>query len=240
MKKVNLSDLKIKIFADGADLNSIKLMKKNKIIKGFTTNPTLMRKAGVEDYEKFAKNLLSIVPDLPISFEVFADEEEEIQRQAIKISKWGGNVNVKIPITNTKGISLIPVIEKLSNYGIQLNITAILTIEQVRETCNVLDKKNYNIISVFAGRIADTGIDPYPIMKECVNLTSNLTNTHLLWASPRQAFNIIEANNVGCGIITITPELLSKTQNFNKGLEALSLETVKMFHDDAKKAGYKI
>ena len=238
MKKLNLSDLKIKIFADGADLDSIKLMKKNKLIKGFTTNPTLMRKAGVEDYEEFAKNLLEIVPDLPISFEVFADEEDEIERQAIKISKWGRNVNVKIPITNTRGIN-VPVIEKLSNYGVQLNITAILTIEQVRETCKVLDKKTYNIISVFAGRIADR-IDPNPIMKECVNIVSNLSNTHLLWASPRQAFNIIEANNIGCGIITITPELLVKAKNFNKELDALSLETVKMFYDDAKKAGYKI
>mgnify|MGYP001206901040 FL=1 len=240
MKKLNLSDLKIKIFADGADLKSIQLLTRNKLIKGFTTNPTLMRKAGVKNYEQFAIDLLKIVPEFPISFEVFADEEKEIERQAIKISKWGKNVNVKIPITNTKGVSLIPIIEKLSNNGIQLNITAMLTTEQVRETCKVLNKKIYNIVSVFAGRIADTGIDPLPIMKECVNITSKLPNTHLLWASPRQAFNIIEANNIGCGIITITPELLSKAQNFNKDLDILSLETVKMFYNDAKKAGYKI
>ena len=151
MKKLNLADLKIKIFADGADLRSIQLLKRNKLIKGFTTNPTLMRKAGVKNYEQFAIDLLKIVPEFPISFEVFADEEKEIERQAIKISKWGKNVNVKIPITNTKGVSLIPMIEKLSNNGIQLNITAMLTTEQVRETCKVLNKKIYNIVSVFAG-----------------------------------------------------------------------------------------
>ena len=240
MKIPDLSNLNIKIFADGADLASITTMSKNPLIKGFTTNPTLMKKAGVNDYEKFARNVLEIVTDLPVSFEIFADEENEIERQAKKISSWGKNVNVKIPITNTKGESLIPLIKKLSSFGIQLNITAILTLKQVKDTCEVLQHDTFNIVSVFAGRIADTGVDPFPIMQKCNSLMSKLKKTELLWASPRQAYNIIEADNAGCGIITVTPELMAKTINFNKNLEILSLETVKMFFNDAKAAGYKL
>jgi transaldolase len=239
MVDFNLDKLNIKIFADGADLKSMINLKKNKIIKGFTTNPTLMRKAGINNYENFAKNVLNTINDLPVSFEVFADEVIEIENQAIKISKWGENVNVKIPITNTKGESLIPSIKKLSDLGIQLNITALLTIQQVENTVNALNSETFNIISVFAGRIADTGIDPKKIMKNSKDIiSSNLLKTELLWASPRQVLNILEAEDVGCDIITITPELLNKTSNFGKNLDQLSLETVKMFYDDALKAGY--
>ena len=217
------------------------MIKQNKIIKGFTTNPTLMKKAGITNYEKFAKNVLDFIPDLPISFEVFADEKDEIERQAIKISGWGKNVNVKIPITNTNGESLVPTIERLSQQGIQLNITAILTEKQVKETSKVLNQEIYNIISVFAGRIADTGVDPKLIMSNCKSLISaRLSKTDLLWASPRQALNIIEAEQVGCDIITITQDLLNKASNFGKNLEKLSLETVNMFYKDALQAGYKL
>jgi len=241
MSVLDLTKFKLKIFADGADINSMLKMKENKIIKGFTTNPTLMRKAGILNYEKFAKDVLEFIPDLPISFEVFADEKNEIERQAIKISNWGENVNVKIPITNTNGESLIPTIEKLSQQGIQLNITAILTEKQVEETSNVLNQEIYNIISVFAGRIADTGIDPKLTMSNCKFIISkNLPKTDLLWASPRQALNIIEAEEVGCDIITITEDLLNKTSNFGKNLNKLSLETVNMFYKDAVQAGYKL
>lgn len=241
MIDLNLDKLNIKIFADGADLKSMIDLKKNTIIKGFTTNPTLMKKAGINNYEDFAKNVLNTINDLPVSFEVFADEATEIENQAIKISKWGQNVNVKIPITNTKGESLIPSIRKLSDLGIQLNITAILTIKQVQNTVNALNSEIFNIISVFAGRIADTGINPKAIMKNSKDIiSSKLLKTELLWASPRQVLNILEAEDVGCDIITITPELLYKTSNFGKNLDQLSLETVKMFYDDALKAGYKL
>jgi transaldolase len=237
----NLDKLNIKIFADGADLKSMIDLKKNRIIKGFTTNPTLMRKAGINNYEDFAKNVLKTINDLPVSFEVFADEAIEIENQAIKISKWGENVNVKIPITNTKGESLIPSIRKLSDLGIQLNITALLTIEQVEDTVNALNSEIFNIISVFAGRIADTGINPNTTMKNSKDIiSSKLLKTELLWASPRQVLNILDAEDVGCDIITITPELLYKTSNFGKNLDQLSLETVKMFYDDALKAGYTL
>ena len=237
----NLNDLKIKIFADGADIESMLSMSNNKFVKGFTTNPTLMRKAGVTDYEKFAKIVLNSITNLPVSFEVFADEPDEIEKQAIKISNWGPNVNVKIPITNTKGISLAPSIKKLSNHGVQLNITAILTLEQVEEVVEVLNKDIFNIISVFAGRIADTGTNPKVIMKDSKKIImSKLNKTELLWASPRQALNILEANDIGCDIITVTPDLLKKTENFGKNLTQLSLETVQMFYEDAMSAGYKL
>lgn len=241
MVNFNLDKLNIKIFADGANLESMIDLTKNRIIKGFTTNPTLMRKAGINNYEDFAKNVLNNIKDLPVSFEVFADEAIEIENQAIKISKWGRNVNVKIPITNTKGESLIPSIRKLSDLGIQLNITALLTIQQVENTVNALNSETFNIISVFAGRIADTGLDPKSIMKNSKDIiSSKLFKTELLWASPRQALNILEAEEVGCDIITVTPELLYKTSNFGKSLDQLSLETVKMFYDDALKAGYTL
>ena len=241
MVDFDLNKLKIKIFADGADLESMIDLKKNRIIKGFTTNPTLMRKAGINNYEDFAKNVLNSIKDLPVSFEVFADEAIEIENQAIKISKWGRNVNVKIPITNTKGESLIPSIRKLSDLGIQLNVTALLTIQQVENTVNALNSETFNIISVFAGRIADTGLDPKSIMKNSKDIiSSKLFKTELLWASPRQALNILEAEEVGCDIITITPELLYKTSNFGKSLDQLRLENVKVFYDGALKAGYRL
>ena len=241
MVELELKKINIKIFADGADLESMLKMTKNPVIKGFTTNPTLMRQAGIDNYEKFARDVLEFIPDLPISFEVFADEAIEIENQAVKISKWAKNVNVKIPITNSKGISLIPSIRKLSQLGIQLNITAILTEKQVEETSNALNNETFNIVSVFAGRIADTGVDPKLIMENSKSIiSSKLSMTELLWASPRQVLNIIEAEQVGCDIITVTPELLSKTSNFGKNLDQLSLETVQMFYSDALQAGYKL
>ena len=241
MVELDLKKMKIKVFADGANVDSMLRMKQNPIIKGFTTNPTLMRKARIDNYEKFAKDVLEFIPDLPISFEVFADEPNEIETQAIKIAKWGENINVKIPITNSKGLSLIPSIKRLSQLGIQLNITAILTEKQVEQTSNVLNNETFNIISVFAGRIADTGINPILIMKNSkLIISSNLSMTELLWASPRQALNILEAEEVGCDIITVTPELLNKTSNFGKNLDELSLETVQMFYKDATEAGYKL
>lgn len=237
----NLNNLKIKIFADGADIDSILSMSNENFVKGFTTNPTLMRKAGVTNYEKFAKTVLNSITNLPVSFEVFADEPDEIEKQALKIANWGSNVNVKIPIMNTKGISLAPTIKRLSDLGVQLNITALLTVEQVEEVVDNLNKDIFNIISVFAGRIADTGINPKFIMKDSKKIImSKLNKTELLWASPRQALNILEANDLGCDIITVTPDLLKKTENFGKNLTQLSLETVQMFYNDAMSAGYKL
>ena len=237
----NLNNLKIKIFADGADIDTMISMSNNNFIKGFTTNPTLMRKAGITDYEKFAKTVLNSITNIPVSFEVFADDPYEIEKQALKIANWGPNVNVKIPVMNTKGISLAPTIKRLSDSGVQLNITALLTVEQVEEVVGTLNKDVFNIISVFAGRIADTGTNPKVIMKTSKKIImSKLNKTELLWASPRQALNILEANDTGCDIITVTPDLLKKTENFGKNLKQLSLETVQMFYDDAMSAGYKL
>lgn len=234
------STRKIKFFADGANLNQILAQYKNPEIEGFTTNPTLMRKAGVSNYENFAHSLLSEIKDLPISFEVFADDSELIFKQAMKISSWGKNVNVKVPITNTKGESLCPVIKELSNNGVKVNVTAILTIDQVKEVVRVLNPNVFSIISVFAGRIADTGLDPVPVMREAKDLLKDLPTSELLWASTRQVYSIIEAESCGTDIITISPEILNKVGSFGKDLNELSLETVKMFYDDASSANYKI
>jgi len=237
---IDLNKLKIQIFADGADIDDIILQSNNPLIKGFTTNPTLMRKAGVLNYKNFAKDILKNIISLPISFEVFADDPISIYKQAKIISSWGENVNVKIPITTTKGENLYNIIKSLSNEGVQLNITAILTIDQVKRTSEMLNKNVFSIISVFAGRIADTGIDPKEIMREAKSYIKELPKSNILWASPRQALNILEAEDVGADIITVTPELLNKAMNFGKNLDILSLETVQMFYDDAKKAGYEI
>ena len=235
-----VSDLTVKIYADGADIKAIKDLAQNPLIQGFTTNPTLMRMAGVEDYEAFAHEVLKEITDRPVSFEVFADELDEMEKQGLKIASWGENVNVKIPITNTKGVSTAPVIKNLADAGVQLNVTAIMTLDQVRLTAEALNPDVWSIVSVFAGRIADTGVDPLPMMKECKALLVSQPKAELLWASPRELLNIFHANESGCGIITVTPGLLAKLKGVGKDLDQFSLETVEMFYRDATAAGYTI
>lgn len=235
-----MSNLKIEIYADGADLADMLDASKKIYIKGLTTNPTLMRKAGVGDYEEFAREALRHIKDLPISFEVFSDEFDEMERQARLINSWGTNVYVKIPVTNTKGISSAPLIRTLAKDGIKLNVTAILTVAQVREVTNALNPEVPAIVSVFAGRIADTGLDPLPIMKDCLQIVRSRPLAKLLWASPRELLNIVQADQMGCHIITVTSDLLKKLPGIGKDLSQLSLETVKMFYDDAQKAGYHL
>ena len=236
----NLNTLDIKIFADGADLETIVELSKNPLIKGFTTNPTLMKKAGITNYKSFALELLSEVKDKPISFEVFADHIDEMKKQAIEIGSWGGNVNIKIPITNTLGQSTSALVLDLTKNNIICNVTAIFTINQIKSVIENLDHNSNIILSVFAGRIADTGIDPLPIIKETVELTKHINKCEILWASPREFLNIFQAEEAGCHIITIANELINKIGNYKKDLSEFSLETVKMFYNDAKKAGYKI
>lgn len=237
---MKLSDLKIHLFADGADLKNIEAHYRSGIIHGFTTNPTLMRKAGVTDYEKFARAALEAVTDLPISFEVFSDDFQAMEREARIIASWGGNVNVKIPITNTKGQSSAGLIQRLSADGIQLNITAILEMAQVQRVLDILTPGVDTIISVFAGRIADTGRDPVPVMQECLNRMQTNPRTRLLWASSRELLNIFQADAIGCHIITVTDGILQKLSLIGKDLGALSLDTVQMFYNDAQSAGYRI
>ena len=235
-----VNKLKIKIFADGADLNAMIEAQKGGIVKGFTTNPTLMNKNGIKDYEGFAKEVLKNITTSPISFEVFSDEFNDMERQAKKIASWGKNITVKIPITNTKGESSVPLIKKLSNDGLSLNITAILTLDQVMAVKDALNPNVYNIISVFAGRIADTGRDPVPYMQESLNILKPLKNAELLWASSRELLNIYQAEAIGCHIITVTYDILKKLKSVNKDLKELSLDTVKMFYKDASDSGFKL
>lgn len=236
-----LNNLKIKIFADGANLNSMLELYRAGFIKGFTTNPTLMKKDGVKNYEEFAKSVLEKITDMPISFEVFSDDFDTMELEAKKIFSWGKNVYVKIPITNTKGESSINLIRSLSSEGLSLNITAMLTLEQVRDVVNSIDNNSNTIISVFAGRIADTGRDPIPIMMEAREiLDRNNSNAELLWASSRELLNIFHAVNCKCDIITVTNDLLKKIPMIGKSLSELSLDTVKMFNKDAVSAGYKL
>lgn len=235
-----ISGFKVKIFADGADLAGMKEMYANPLIKGFTTNPTLMRKAGVQDYKAFAQQVIEVIPDRPISFEVFADEFDEMERQALEIASWGENVYVKIPVTNTKKEFTGPLIEKLSNAGVALNVTAVMMPEQVQSITDCLAPNTPAIISVFAGRIADTGRDPLPLMEQSVKIISAKPNTELIWASPRELLNIFQADSIGCHIITATNDILNKLSIIGKDLEHYSLETVEMFDQDAKIAGYTI
>jgi transaldolase len=235
-----LADLKIKIFADGADLTGIKAMYAKPWIKGFTTNPTLMRKAGVADYKTFANEVLRAVPDRPVSFEVFADEFDEMEAQALEIASWGTNVIVKIPVTNTKRQFAGPLIQQLSTAGVQLNVTAVMTLPQVRAIVDHLAIGIPAIISVFAGRIADTGIDPVPVMREALKVMKARPKAELLWASPRELLNIIQADQTGCHIITATNDVLNKLPLLGKDHGDYSLETVEMFHRDAATAGYTI
>ncbi len=237
---MNLGHLRIKLFADGADLAGMKAMYANPAIKGFTTNPTLMRKAGISDYKAFALEVLKAIPDRPVSFEVFADELDQMEAQGREIATWGPNVNVKIPATNTQRVFCGPVIKRLSSDGIQVNVTAVFTAEQVKAIADNLSAATPAIVSVFAGRIADTGRDPIPHMKECRRILAARPKAELLWASPREVLNVVHAEEAGCHIITATNDILAKLGLFGKDLADYSLETVQMFHRDATAAGYTI
>ena len=238
MKKIE--DLKVKIFSDGADKEDMLDMASKTFIKGLTTNPTLMKKAGIKDYEAFAKDILSTIKEKPISFEVFSDDFDEMEKQAMKITSWADNVYVKIPITNTKKESTKELIQHLAKKKVKLNITAIMTLDQVKTVLLVLDNKVPSIISVFAGRIADTGKDPIPLMKDCLTEMKINPKSELLWASPRELLNIIQADQIGCHIITATKDIINKLKLANYDLEDYSLDTVKMFYKDAVDAGFKI
>lgn len=232
--------LRIHLYSDGAEVREMLAARDAGLVKGFTTNPTLMRKCGVSDYEAFAREALQAVGDLPISFEVFADEFDEMERQAKQIATWGASVFVKIPITNTRGESAVELVRRLSAAGVKVNVTAILTLEQVRQIVDVLDPATPAIISVFAGRIADTGRDPVPLMREAAGIVASKPLAQLLWASPRELLNIFQANECGCHIITVTPDLMKKLSLVGKDLDELSLDTVKMFFNDAAAAGYRL
>ena len=235
------NNLDIEIFADGASLNSIETFNVNPLIKGFTTNPTLMKKDGVKDYKEHSLKIAKLVNPKPVSFEVFSDDFDEMYDQAKPIAKWGENINVKIPITNTKGDSSETLINSLAKEGVKLNITAIFTLEQVKTALTSTVDSPYSIISIFAGRIADTGVDPEYICKAAVELKNELNkNAKILWASPREVYNIFQAANSGCDIITVAHDILNKLGSINKDLEQFSIETVKMFYNDASEAGYKI
>ena len=235
-----LAELKIKLFADGADKTQILRFYANPLIRGFTTNPTLMRSAGVKNYEAFAREILDVIRDRPISFEVFADNFGEMERQARKIAAWGENVYVKIPISNTKRQSSMELAGQLAHSGVKVNITAVLTLDQVRAAANALTGGSPGIISIFAGRIADTGRDPVPTVAAAVDLVSAYSNIELIWASPRELLNIFQANDAGCHIITVPETILSKLETVGKDLDEFSLETVTMFHNDAARSGYQL
>ena len=237
---MEVSKLKIQIFADGADKASMLELDKNPVIKGFTTNPTLMKKAGISDYKKFALEILSFIKNKPISFEVFSDDFDEMEKQALEIAGWGENVYVKIPITNTKGESSCPLIKKLTDNNVQVNVTALMTVEQVKEVEKVLNHQIRSYVSVFSGRIADTGRDPLPLMKEAVAVLSKNPKAELIWASPRELLNIFQAEEIGCQVITVTSDILKKLNLVNYDLLSYSLDTVKMFYNDAQSAGFKL
>jgi transaldolase len=238
MKKIE--DMRISLFSDGADLAGILEMYANPWIRGFTTNPTLMRKAGVRNYEAFARSLVRAVPDRPISLEVFADDEAEMEMQALTIATWGANVNVKIPVTNRAGVFQGPLIRRLGEAGVALNVTALMTLEQVDWVVEALTPETWAIVSVFAGRIADTGVDPVPLMAEAKRILRWRPRAQLLWASPREVLNVFQAEEAGCDIITVPPEILRKMSLVGKDLATYSLETVDMFHRDASGAAYQI
>ena len=231
---------KTRIFADGADRISMLELYRNPLVTGFTTNPTLMKKAGITDFEAFARNILTHIPDRPISLEVFADDFIEMARQARKIHSWGDFVFVKIPVTNSKGVSSRALIQSLASDGIKVNVTAVMTLDQVEETTKALEHGPPSFISIFAGRIADTGRDPIPLMQTALSLISDLPQIELIWASPREILNLYQAINIGCHVITLPHSLVNKIRMFQKDLTNFSLETVKMFYDDGLKAGYNI
>jgi transaldolase len=234
------NDLRIKIFADGADIETIVKLAQDPLIAGFTTNPTLMRQAGVGDYEGFARKALDAVPDRPISLEVLADEEPEMERQALAIASWGANVYVKIPVTNASGTSTAPLVRRLSGAGVKVNVTALMTARQVESVLEALAGTQGAVVSVFAGRIADSGRDPIPIMEECLRLVEAAPAVELLWASPREVLNIVQADAMGCHIITVTHDLLKKLPSLGRDLDDFSLDTVRMFLRDAVEAGFSL
>jgi len=235
-----MENLKIKIFADGANEEQMLKLSKLNYIKGLTTNPSLMKKAGIKNYTSFSKKILTKIKKKPISFEVFSDNLHEMYKQAKVISSWGKNVYVKIPITNSKGKSCNSIIKKLSNENVNLNITAIFTMNQINSLKKAINPKSKNIISIFAGRIADTGRNPSEIIKKSIKIFLKYKKTEILWASTREVFNIYEANNLKCHIITVTPDVLKKLQLRNYSLKKYSLDTIRDFYNDAKKVGYKI
>jgi transaldolase len=237
---LSLDKLSVKIFADGADRAGMLEMYRHPYIKGFTTNPTLMRKAGIADYKAFAREMLTCIPDRPISFEVFSDEFAEMERQAREIATWGRNVYVKIPVTNTRRAPACDLIRRLSHDGLQINVTALMTIEQVSEVTAALAGGAPSYISVFAGRIADTGRDPLPVMTEALRVMRAAPSAELIWASPRELLNIFHADSIGCHVITVTNDILKKLSSVGKPLDDFSLETVKMFYDDAAAAGFSV
>ena len=232
--------MKIKIFADGADKQNILELYRRPFIKGFTTNPTLMRKAGIVNYSQFAKDILKEVPDRSFSFEVFADDPGEMEKQALIISSWGEHVYVKIPITDTRGNSTRPLIQRLADRGLKLNITAIMTLDQVQSICDCFKASPSGYISIFAGRVADTGCDPVAMMRQAVAMLAPYANLELIWASPRELLNIFQAEQIGCHIITVTHDVLQKLDLVGKNLEAYSLETVRLFYEDGRKSGFAL
>ena len=236
----SVAELRVKLFADGADLSAIRDLASNPLIKGFTTNPTLMRKAHVDDYATFAQELLEVVPDRPISFEVFSDDFPEMEEQALEIASWGPNVYVKIPVTDTLGNFTGSLINRLVEATVQVNVTAVMTTQQVKRIAECLSSDVPSCISVFAGRVADTGVDPVPVVAEAVRLVESLNRTEIIWASPRELLNVFQAESVGCHIITATTNVLDKLNLVNKDLLEYSLDTVKMFRNDALAAGYSI
>lgn len=235
-----VDNLKVKIFADGADKDDMLEMYAKPFIKGLTTNPTLMKKAGIINYEAFAKDILTVINDKPISFEVFSDDLAEMKRQALKIAAWGDNVYVKIPITNTKKEATYTLVNELAKEGVKLNITAIMTLDQVENVVANLQSNVASYVSVFAGRIADTGVDPVPLMKKCVEVLSSNPQAELIWASPRELLNIFQADEIGCQVITVTNDILKKLSLVGYDLEEYSLDTVKMFYNDASNAGFQL
>ena len=236
----DLKNLSIKIFADGADLKNIEELKNNPLIKGFTTNPTLMRKANIKCYREFALDVIKIINSYPVSFEVFSDEFEIMEKQASQIASWGENVYVKIPVTNTRGDDSGPLVRRLSNAGVKVNVTALTNTKQVEHIVNYLSEDTPSCVSVFAGRVADTGRDPVPIMAEGVKLLQKKPLAELIWASPRELLNVFQAESVGCHIITVTSNILAKLPLIGKDLNEYSMDTVKMFYRDAVQAGFNI
>jgi len=236
----SFDELSVKVFADGADLGGMRAMAREPYIKGFTTNPTLMNKAGIRDYRAFAQDVLKEIQDRPISFEVFSDDFAEMERQALEIAGWADNVYVKIPVTNTQSEFSGPLISRLTAAGVKVNVTALMTVRQVKDVCECLEPNVPSCVSVFAGRIADTGRDPLPIMKEALGMMASVEKSELIWASPREFLNIFQADAIGCHIITVTNDLLKKIPLVGKSLDEFSLETVEMFRRDAVAAGFTL
>jgi transaldolase len=235
-----ISEFRVKIFADGADKARIMELYANPLIKGFTTNPTLMHQVGITDYEGFARDLLASITDRPISLEVFSDDFTEMERQALKIGSWGENVFVKIPVTNTSGQKAAPLVRRLVAEGVKLNVTAILTMDQIDETVEALQGTRHSYVSVFAGRIADAGQDPLPFINRAVEACNRAGGMEVIWASPRELLNIVQADQTGCHVITVTPDILKKLPTLGRDLREFSLDTVKMFYKDGVAAGFKL